>query len=222
MNMDAAPIRSVGQPPHRGCRTAPWTLLLIVALAFGFLLVPLIIRGSANQPEAEVVVNHVGTAGMAAVGPGISAAERTARLQRLFDDDFDVSGLADFSLGAYRRIATPQQQQEYLQLYRQYTVALYGTELGHYGAAPFRVTGSRIYDDQAVVTSEITRPDGSRVEIDWSLDRIGGAYKIVDVTIAGMSMKLTQRDEFARWIETNRGRFDALLAVLRQEIRQMG
>jgi ABC-type transporter MlaC component len=33
-------------------------------------------------------------------------------------------------------------------------------------------------------------------------------------------MKVTQRDEFARWIQNNGGRFDALLAVLRQQIAQ--
>jgi hypothetical protein len=34
-------------------------------------------------------------------------------------------------------------------------------------------------------------------------------------------MKVTQREDFGRWIQNNGGRFDALLAVLRQQIAQM-
>jgi phospholipid transport system substrate-binding protein len=58
------------------------------------------------------------------------------------------------------------------------------------------------------------------VQIDWYLVNRGGDYKITDLSIGGISMKVTQRDEFARWIQNNGGRFDALLAVLRQQIAQ--
>ena len=58
------------------------------------------------------------------------------------------------------------------------------------------------------------------MQIDWYLVNRGGDYKITDLSIDGISMKVTQRDEFARWIQNNGGRFDALLAVLRQQIAQ--
>jgi ABC-type transporter MlaC component len=58
------------------------------------------------------------------------------------------------------------------------------------------------------------------VQIDWYLVNRGGDYKITDLSIGGISMKVTQRDEFSRWIQNNGGRFDALLAVLRQQIAQ--
>ena len=46
----------------------------------------------------------------------------------------------------------------------------------------------------------------------------GGQYRVSDVTIGGMSMKVALRDQFASWIETNGGRVNALLAVMRQQI----
>jgi phospholipid transport system substrate-binding protein len=174
---------------------------------------------AAQDPQA--IIGYVGTRGMAAVGANISPAQRTAQLRELFRDYFDVPGIAEFALGRYRLSATPQQQQEYLGLYRDYTVHAYDTQLGQYGAAPFRVTGSRSYGEQTVVTSEIIRAGGNRVEVDWYLVDRRGDYKITDLSIGGISMKVTQRDEFARWIQNNGGRFDALLAVLRQQIAQM-
>jgi phospholipid transport system substrate-binding protein len=187
-----------------------------MALAF---VVALPGRGMAAQ-DPQAFIGYVGTQGMAAVGQNLSPAQRSAQFRELLQDYFDVPGIAEFALGRYRSSANPQQQQEYLGLYRDYTVHAYDTQLGQYGAVPFRVTGSRSDGEQTVVTSEIIRAGGSRVQIDWYLVNRRGDYKITDLSIGGISMKVTQRDEFARWIQNNGGRFDALLAVLRQQIVQ--
>jgi phospholipid transport system substrate-binding protein len=194
------------------------TLMFRVLMALCF-VVALPGRGTAVQ-DPQAFIGYVGTQGMAAVGQNVSPAQRAERLRELFQRYFDVTGIAGFVLGRYRSSANPQQQQEYLGLYRDYTVHTYDTQLGQYGAAPFRVTGSRSGGEQTVVTSEIIRSGGSRVQIDWYLVNRGGDYKITDLSIGGISMKVTQRDEFARWIQNNGGRFDALLAVLRQQIAQ--
>jgi len=173
-------------------------------------------RGTAAQ-DPQALIGYVGTHGMATLGPNILPAQRIAQLRDLFQDYFDVPGIAEFALGRYRSSANPQQQEEYLGLYQDYTVHAYDTQLGQYGAAPFRVTGSRSDGEETVVTSEIIRSSGSRVQIDWYLANQRGRYKITDLKIGGISMKITQRDEFARWIQNNGGRFDALLSVLRQQ-----
>ncbi len=190
---------------------------IAVAMALGLLALPG--RSTAVQ-DPRAVVSYVGTQGMAALGPGVSPAQRDAQLRTLFRYYFDGDALAEFTLGRYRWSATPYQQQEFFRLYEEYTVRSYGAQLAQYGAAPFRVTGGRSSGRQAVVTSEISRPGGNRVEIDWYLIDRHGRYKISDVAVGGVSMKVTQRDEFARWIQSNGGRFDALLAVLRQQIAQ--
>ena len=58
------------------------------------------------------------------------------------------------------------------------------------------------------------------MQIDWYLADTGGQYRMTDVTIGGMSMKVALRNQFASWIENNGGRFNALLAVMRQQITQ--
>jgi phospholipid transport system substrate-binding protein len=177
------------------------------------------VRGLAVENDPQAVVGYVGAQGMATLGLDVSPAQRIARLRELFAQYFDVGHIAAFALGNYRRSATPQQQAEYDRLYAEYTVESYSAQLGQIGAAPFQVTGARPYGEQAVVTSEIGR-GGNPFKIDWYLVKRHGKYKITDVSIGGSSMKATQRNEFARWIENNGGRFDALLAVLRQQITQ--
>jgi phospholipid transport system substrate-binding protein len=58
------------------------------------------------------------------------------------------------------------------------------------------------------------------VQLDWYLTDSGGQYRITDVTVGGVSMKIALRNQFASWIENNGGRFNALLAVMRQQIAQ--
>jgi phospholipid transport system substrate-binding protein len=176
---------------------------------------------AAAQEDPQAIVAYVGTQGMAALAPQFSPAQRTARLHSLFADYFDVGDLAMFALGRYRAIASPTQLQEYAGLYLEYTVAAYGAHLSQFGLAPFRMIGMHTYGGQPVVSSEIVRPDGGRVQIDWHLVNQYGKYKISDVVIGGYSMEVTQRNDFAQWIQNNGGRFDALLAIMRQQIAQL-
>jgi len=80
------------------------------------------------------------------------------------------------------------------------------------------VTGSRPSGDETVVSSLIERANAGRVQVDWYLINRGGAPKITDVYVGGVSMKVTQRDEFSSVIQRNGGRVDALLAQLRQRL----
>jgi ABC-type transporter MlaC component len=140
----------------------------------------------------------------------------------LFQSDFDIPGIGLFALGRYRSMATPQETQEFFRLYPAFTVRAFNSRLDEFRGAPFRVTGKRkIGGGVTVISSEIA-PNGSRVQFDWHLTKSGPGreYRISDVTIGGVSMRIALRDQFASWIQGNGGRFDALLAVMRQQIAE--
>lgn len=174
-------------------------------------------REAAAQ-DARSFVAMLGNQAIQVLGPSVSPAQRVVRFRQLFRDDFDVPGIGQFVLGRYWRAATPAEQQEFLRLFQEYIVQSYAARLGEYGGEPFRVIGSRAAGNETVVTSEIDRPNGSRILVDWYLIERGGAPKITDVYVGGVSMKVTQRDEFASVIQRNGGRVDALLAQLRQRL----
>jgi phospholipid transport system substrate-binding protein len=173
-------------------------------------------RGAAAQ-SATAFVQSLGTEAIQVLGPNVSPAQRLVRFRQLFHNDFDVAGIGQFVLGRYWRTATPQQQQEFLQLFQEYVVQAYSSRLGQYGGEPFRVIGARPSGDETVVSSEVIRPSGSPIQIDWYLINAGGHFKISDVYVGGVSMKVTQRDEFAAIIQHDGGRIDGLLARLRQK-----
>src|SRR5436305_14625317 len=172
----------------------------------------------AYAQDARGFIAALGNQAIQVLGPSVSPAQRIARFRQLFQNDFDVPGIGQFVLGRYWRTASPEEQQEFLRLFQEYIVQAYAGRLGEYGGEPFRVLGSRPAGDETVVTRQIDRPNGGRVVVDWYLTNRGGAPKITDVYVGGVSMKVTQRDEFASVIQRNGGRVDALLAQLRQRI----
>ena len=197
-------------------RVLPRAVALVAAVCL-LGLAALAPRGAAAQDPAAVV-NQLGVQAIQVLGPGVPPAQRIGRFRELFRDDFDVPGISQFVLGRYWRAATPPQQQEFLRLFQEYVVQAYAARLGEYGGEPFRVTGARPNGNEIVVGSQIIRPGAAPIQVDWYLIDRGGEPKITDVYVGGVSMKVTQRDEFASIIQRNGGRVDALLAQLRNKV----
>jgi phospholipid transport system substrate-binding protein len=193
--------------------------------ALGALLVSVLLLASPGEANAQDARSFVGTLGQQAIqvlGPSASAAQRVARFRELFHNDFDIPGIGQFVLGRYWRVATPQEQQDFLGLFREYLVRAYSARLSEYAGEQFRVTASRPNGEETIVASEIIRPNGNRIAVDWHLIGSAGSYKITDVYVGGVSMKVTQRDEFASVIQRNGGRVEALIAQLRQKLAAAG
>jgi phospholipid transport system substrate-binding protein len=192
--------------------------------AAGAFLVLVLVFATPREAEAQDASGFIATLGQQAIqvlGPGVPEVQRQARFRVLFHDDFDLPGIGQFVLGRYWRVATPQEQQEFLSLFQEYLVRAYSARLGQYGGEPFRVTGVRPNGGETIVTSEIVRHNGAPIVVDWYL--IGrGSFKITDVYVAGVSMKVTQRDEFASVIQRNGGQVGALIAQLRQKLAAAG
>lgn len=174
--------------------------------------------GEAAAQDARTFVGTLGRNAIEVLGPSVPPATRVARFRELFRDDFDVPGIGQFVLGRYWRTATPQEQQEFLGLFQEYIVRAYSARLAEYGGEPFRVTGARPNGDETVVSSQIIRQNGAPISVDWYLTGGAGRFRITDVYVGGVSMKVTQRDEFAAVIQQGGGQIEYLLSRLRQKV----
>jgi phospholipid transport system substrate-binding protein len=190
-------------------------------VAIGLLLFGVITVALPREAAAQDARTFVATLGQQAIqvlGPQVPEATRVARFRELFRSDFDLAGIGQFVLGRYWRLATPQEQQEFLALFQEYLVRAYSTRLGQYSGEQFQVSGARQSGGETVVSSQILRHNGAPVQVDWYLVDGGGRPLISDVYVGGVSMKVTQRDEFAAVIQRSGGRVAGLLAELRQKL----
>jgi len=151
----------------------------------------------------------------------ITEQERARRFRALLTEAFDVPAIARFALGRYWREATEQQRAEYLRLFETMIVATYASRFGEYSSETIRLLDARIDDPKLVtVMSEVFKPGQAPARVDWRVMTDSGSYRVVDVVVEGISMSLTQRNDFAAVIQRTGGAVEGLLVALRDKTKQ--
>jgi phospholipid transport system substrate-binding protein len=189
--------------------------LTTVTLLIG--LTSLTVATRAVVADASVFMNELWTRAVEVLSKKVPVTERLARFRQLFHADFDGPGIARFVLGRYWRNASEQEQQEFLKLFEDYVVFVYGTRLSNFSGETFKIRGTRTDDAGTVVSTDIISPGGEApIKVDWRLISDKGAFKINDVIIEGISMLATQRSEFASVIQRHGGQVSGLLELMRE------
>ncbi|EWY39402.1 toluene tolerance protein [Skermanella stibiiresistens SB22] len=163
------------------------------------------------------------------VKPSLGREESMKRFRVLLNEGFDVPYISRFVLGANWRTATPQQQQEYGTLFERLIVQVYADRFSQYSGQnldvneTLKITGHRPEgDSDAIVNSQIIRPDAPPVAVDWRVRQRGDTMKVIDVAVEGVSMSVTQRSEFSSVIQRGGGQIESLLQTLRQRVGTAG
>lgn len=145
--------------------------------------------------------------------------EKRARFDELLSETFDMPGIGRFLLGRYWRLATPEQREAYLKAFNENIVYTYTNRFDSYSGQTLDVDGSREDGRFVIVTSRIVDPNGGApVILDWRLIKIDDEFKVIDVVIEGVSMSVTQRQEYASVIQRNGGKVQALIDALNKSM----
>ena len=181
-----------------------------------FLLFLIPISSSPAIAGPEQFIRMVGEEAINALADKkISNQIRKTRFRKILNRSFEVKFIARFALGRYWRRANKNQLSEYTYLFEEFIVQSYANLFKDYSGETFNVLKVRgINEIDQLVQSEIFLKDGRKIRVSW---RVRGrkTFKIVDVMIEGVSMALTQRDEFAAIISQNNGKIEGLLSALR-------
>jgi phospholipid transport system substrate-binding protein len=175
---------------------------------------------AALAADANIFMSEMWNRAVEVLSKKVPVTERLTRFRQLFQADFDGPGIARFVLGRYWRSASEEEQQEFLKLFEDYVVFVYGTRLSNFNGETFKVKGSRPEGNGVVVATDLISPSGEApIKVDWRLVTDKGAFKINDVVIEGISMLVTQRSEFASVIQRHGGQVGGLLELMRERTR---
>jgi len=142
---------------------------------------------------------------------------RHVALRSLIRESFDLDLTSQFVLGKFWNQATAEQRAEFKDLFTEYLVNNYARQLVTYRAETLTIVASHaVGDGDALVETNIQSADGTTTPV-WRV-RAGtdGRYQIIDVSVDGVSLALTQRREFASVV--NRRGLDGLLDLLREKL----
>ena len=191
------------------------------AAAAAFVAPALVLRARAAEPsDAASFVKHVGDALVAIVnGPG-SEQDKRPKLQKVVNSFVDVDEIARFCLGRYWRVATPEQQKQYIALFHEVLLNNIAGKIGQYQGVSFDLGRTQKREDEDVVSSVVRRPNNPPTNVDWVISNESGGPKIIDVIAEGTSLRLTQRSDYASYLAHNNNNVQALLEAMRQQLAQ--
>ena len=196
----------------------------LAAFAVGLLVVATVAPRSASAVDEQAARAFIDDLGRRTISvletPDLSYEEARQRFRALFLEGFDTQTIGRFVLGRYWRGASEAQRSTYQQLFEDMVVETYTRRFNEYSGESLRVEGSRPEgDNDAMVRSQIVSPNGGPpVAITWRVREQNGDFKIVDVVIEGISMSVTQRNEFSSIIQRNGGNIEALFDAMRANI----
>ncbi len=147
--------------------------------------------------------------------PTRTQLEREKGFRDLLYEGFDVQFLARISLGRFVRQMSRDQFAEYMRLFPDYIVNKFTNRIGEYTNQKIEIgevvpAGRR----DVYVRTTLLRPGTEPLAADWRVRKTKDGFRIVDVKVEGISMVISQRDEFAALIE--KSGIDGLLAELRK------
>jgi phospholipid transport system substrate-binding protein len=186
----------------------PVRYLLLGALALGVSVDLSLARpalGAGPQEHVQTTLNAVS----AILGnPDLQGpekdSERKERIRHIILEAFDFQEMAREVLGTYWGKLTPQQHDEFTDLfgtlfersYNRLVLRFLGERSTTYGT-------ESIQQERATVTTTLISKRDAKLPVDYQLIRHGEQWKIYDVVIDGISLAMNYRAQFSKILRTS-------------------
>jgi phospholipid transport system substrate-binding protein len=112
--------------------------------------------------------------------------------------NFDTAYAAQLVLGPHWRNASADQRKRFVDAFYNSLLYTYGDAMVDFTANRLKVFPTKVADAdvRATVRSEITRSNGTKVAVNYSLRKVDGAWKAWDVVIDGISYVKSYREDY--------------------------
>jgi len=198
--------------------------LIKAAFALGFAASLMPAAASAETPDPSAFIQKLADTAITTVADKqLAETERDERFRKLFVNSFDLPAIGKFVLARYWKTATPDQQTEFLKLFEDQVVLTWAKRFKDYSGEKLLIAASNKEDDHSwVVDSQILREKGPGIPVQWRLhDMPDGSLRITDIIVEGVSMAITQRQDFSSTLQGIGGKIDALLSAMRTKVDQL-
>ena len=177
-------------------------------------------QASSDDDPALTFIQSLGDQAVEALRDNVNSSfeEREAAFREVMVNGFDIPIVGRFVLGRHWRTASKEQRKDYMAVFVDFIVRVYASRFDSYGGENF--TARSVIDDESgdkIVRAQIVRPSGGNpIGVDFRVRMRDEDYKVIDVTVEGISMLHTHRVEFASVV--NRKGIDGLLSDLRARV----
>ena len=131
-------------------------------------------------------------------------AERRAAVRKIAIDIFDVQETARRALGPHWQQRSPQEREEFVQLFAELLERTYINKIDLFGGEKLRFTEEKLDGDHAVVRGKVITRQGTEVPVEARMiNRSGNRWQIYDIVIENISLIGNYRSQFDRIIRSS-------------------
>lgn len=176
-------------------------------------------RSSAHALEteaAESFVKNVAERLIALVrSPQEFEAKRVA-FRDLLNEAAAMPLIGRIAIGAPWRQMSDPQKTEYISVLTEYLSRIYTKRFAEYSGETLAVVGSSDRGKKGVfVQTRVERAGSEPLKVEWRVTDRTGSIQILDIYVEGVSLLITQREDFRGQLEKNGNDIDAFLARLK-------
>jgi phospholipid transport system substrate-binding protein len=180
------------------------------------------IAAGTTEAAAQSPVDAIRTRNLAvqerlsAEGDSVSDATRE-ELKDVINSLIDFPDLSRRALGRYWRDRTPEEQAEFIDVFRQLVRNSSVRKLGIHRADSL-VYQAPVQDGEDTLVTTVAWKDENSAEIVYHMHQVDGDWKAWDVVVDGSSTMRTYRDSFYR--EIRAGSYEAMFARLQERLAE--
>ena len=186
--------------------------LSVASLAIPPLAVPAAAAAIDTQDPGRFI-DTLADEGFGALRSGNRAAARI-KFRTLLSQYFAIDQIGDRLIRRWRAQISPAQYAAYKAVLPDFLIGTYADRLYDYASADLKVLRAVPRGDSAAVMSQVTKPGAAQpLAAVWTVQKVGGGYKVVNLTVAGINLTLTQTADFDAFVQRNG--FDKLVAFMK-------
>jgi phospholipid transport system substrate-binding protein len=130
-------------------------------------------------------------------------AERRAAVRKIAIDIFDVQETARRALGPHWQQRTPQEREEFVQLFADLLERTYIAKIDLFGGERLKFTEEKVDGEHAVVRAKVVTKQGAEVPVEARMLNRTGRWQIYDIVIENISLIGNYRSQFDRIIRSS-------------------
>jgi phospholipid transport system substrate-binding protein len=199
-----------------------WGLAAVLGFAgLGFASLP----AAAANPAENYVQDNIHKGLDLLNNRALSTEQRRSQFETFLLGLTDMKRIADFTLGQYRRNASPADLAAFDAAFQNYAVAVYQSYFEQYKGQTLRVTNSqeRAPNDFIVDTQLIDPNDHSGqapLVVEFRVSTNTGNPVVIDFSVAGIWLAIEERDQFTSFLGQNGGNIAVLNTHLNDLAKQ--
>jgi phospholipid transport system substrate-binding protein len=172
-------------------------------------------QAAVSTADPGAFVDTLADEGFAVLRKGANSAASKQQFRAILSQHFAVDAIGDRLITRWRAKITPAQYQAYKAAFPSFLIGAYADRLQDYSTADLKVVRQAPRGNSTAVLTSVTKPGGGPIQAVWVVDRVGGGYKVSNLTVAGINLAVTQAQDFDSFIQ-RRG-FDALVQFMRSK-----